>query len=106
MTREDQVFVADVMVTDSTWETVASNVISQPTSAIAGLKAITKIHKCRRLHEGQDFIPMTVEVHGAPRRDMDCFIRECAHLFHDGQLKDHLSLSFCIQSFRQKGRLR
>jgi len=34
-------------------------------------------------------------------RDMDRFIKECACLFHDKQSKNHLSLSFCIQFFKQ-----
>jgi hypothetical protein len=33
---------------------------------------------------------------------MDRFIRECAHIFHDKQLRGHLSLSFCIQFFKQR----
>jgi hypothetical protein len=45
---------------------------------------------------------MVMEMHNAPACDMDCFIRECAHLFHDRQLKSHLSLSFCIQFFKQR----
>jgi len=45
------------------------------------------------------FIPMAMEVHNA--QNMDCFIMECVHLFHDRQLGSHLSLSFCIQFFRQ-----
>jgi hypothetical protein len=36
----------------------------------------------------------------APMHDMDHFIRECAHLFHNRSLGDHLSLSFCIQFFK------
>ncbi len=44
---------------------------------------------------------MAMEVHGAPEHDMDCFIREYAHLFHDRQSRGHLSLSFCIQFFKQ-----
>jgi hypothetical protein len=35
-----------------------------------------------------------------PDHDMDNFIRECGHLFHDRQLGGHLSLSFCIQVFK------
>jgi hypothetical protein len=31
---------------------------------------------------------------------MDRFIRECACLFHNRPLGDHLSLSFCIQFFK------
>jgi hypothetical protein len=34
-------------------------------------------------------------------RDMNCFIKECAHLFHDKGSRGHLSLSFCIQFFKQ-----
>jgi hypothetical protein len=44
---------------------------------------------------------MAMEVHGASRCDMDCFIKECVHLFHNKQLKSHLSLFFCIQFFNQ-----
>jgi hypothetical protein len=62
---------------------MASNVISRPISVIAELKAIIKIPKCRRLHEGQNFVPMTMEVYGVTMCDMDRFIRECVHLFHD-----------------------
>jgi hypothetical protein len=47
------------------------------------LSAIARIHKYRGFHEGHHFIPMALEVHGAPGRDMDRFIKECAHLFHD-----------------------
>jgi hypothetical protein len=42
-----------------------------------------------------------MEVHGAPGCDMDHFIKECGCFFHNKKLKDHLSLSFCIQFFRQ-----
>ncbi len=55
----------------------------------------------KRFHEGYHFISMVMEVHGAPRCDMDRFIRECARLFHDRQSKSHLSLSFYIQLLRQ-----
>jgi len=89
------------MVINSTWEMVASNVISQPTSVVAKLSAIINIHKYKRFHEGQHFISMAMEVHGAPMHDMDCFFKECARLFHDRQLKNHLSLSFYIRNFRQ-----
>jgi hypothetical protein len=41
------------------------------------------------------------EVHGAFEHDMDHFSRECVHLFHDRRLGGHLSLSFCIQFFKQ-----
>jgi hypothetical protein len=45
---------------------------------------------------------MAMEVHNAPGHDMDHFIRECACLFHERWSGGHLSLSFCIQFFRQR----
>jgi len=65
------------------------------------LNVVAKMCKYKRLHEGHHFIPMAMKVHGAPRHDMDHFIKECARLFHDRQLRGHLSLYFCIQFFRQ-----
>ncbi len=62
---------------------------------------IVNIRKYRGFHGRHYFIPMAMEVLGAPRHDMDCFIKECACLFHDRQSKSHLSLSFCIQFFEQ-----
>jgi hypothetical protein len=44
---------------------------------------------------------MAMEVHGALGDDMDRFIKECVHLFHDRQSGGHLSLSLCIQFFKQ-----
>jgi hypothetical protein len=44
---------------------------------------------------------MAMEVHGAPRHDMDHFIKECTCLFHDRWSGGHLSLSFYIQFFKQ-----
>jgi hypothetical protein len=52
MTREDQIFIADVMVTNSTWEIVTLNVINQPTCATTEFSAIVKICKYRRFYEG------------------------------------------------------
>ncbi len=62
---------------------MALNVISQLVDAIAKLNAIAKIYKYRRFHERHHFIPMAMEVHGTLGCDMDCFIRECARLFHN-----------------------
>jgi hypothetical protein len=62
---------------------MVSSVINWLAGVVVELNVITKIHKYRRLHEGHHIIMMTMEVHGAPRRDMDRFIRECAHHFHD-----------------------
>jgi hypothetical protein len=97
MAQEVQVLIVDVVVIDPTWETVASNVISWLTSVTMKLSAITKIHKYKRFHEGHHFIPMAMEVHNAPKHDMDHFIKECARLFHDRWSRGHLSLSFFIQ---------
>ncbi len=44
---------------------------------------------------------MAMEVHDTFGRDMDCFIRESAHLFQDKCSKNHLSLSFCTQFLGQ-----
>jgi hypothetical protein len=90
-----------VVVTNPTQETLAMNVISQLASAIAKLSVITKICKYRRIHERHYFISMAMEVHGTPGHDMDHFNMYCAHLFHDRQSKGNLSLSFCIQFFKQ-----
>jgi len=80
---------------------VALNVISRPTSAIAKLNAIAKIYKYKGLQEGHHFILMALEVYNTPKHDMDHFSRECARLFHNRWSGGHLSLSFCIQFFRQ-----
>jgi hypothetical protein len=96
MIHEDQVFIADVMVTNPTRETMALNVITWLASVATKLSAIAKIRKYTGLQEGHHFIPMAMEVHGAPECDMDCFIKECACLFHNRQSGSHLSLSFCI----------
>jgi hypothetical protein len=77
------------------------SVINQLANATAKFTVVVKIHKYRGFHERHHFIPMAMEVHNTPRHDMDCFIREYAHLFHNRQSNDHLSLSFCIQFFKQ-----
>ncbi len=83
MTWKNQVFIINVVVTDLMQKTMASSVINQLVGADVKFNTIVKICKYRGLHEGHHFIPMAMEVHGAPGRDMDCFIKECAHLFHD-----------------------
>jgi hypothetical protein len=102
MTCEDQVFVFDVVATNSTQETMAMSVISQPIGAYVELNAIVKIHKYRRLHKGHHFILMAMEVHGTLECDMNSFIKECVHLFHNKWSGGHLSLYFCIQFFKQR----
>jgi hypothetical protein len=52
MTREDQVFIVDVVVIDLMLEMMALNVISQLIGVIAELSAIGKIHKYKRLQKG------------------------------------------------------
>jgi hypothetical protein len=81
---------------------MALSVINRPIGVVAELSAIVKIHKYIKLQEGHHFISMAMEVHGAPGRDMDCFIRECVRLFHNRRLGGHLSLSFCIHFLKQR----
>ncbi len=40
-------------------------------------------------------------MHSAHGHDMDRFIKECVRLFQDKGSRGHLSLSFCIQFFKQ-----
>ncbi len=89
-------FVANVVVIDLMWESMALNVINQPVGAVVKLSIIAKICKYKGFHEGHHFIPMVIEVHSTFECDMDHFIRECAHLFHNRRSGNHLSLSFCI----------
>jgi len=83
MTRKDQVFVTNVMVIDLTWKMVDSSGISKLANATAKFSTIVKIHKYRRLHERHHFIPMVMDMHIAPKRVMDHFIKDCVCLFHD-----------------------
>jgi hypothetical protein len=62
---------------------VASSVISGLVGADIEFSAIAKIYKYKGFHEGHHFILMAMEVHNALGCDMDRFIRECAHLFHN-----------------------
>ncbi len=94
-------FVANVVVTHLMQGMMTLSVISRLVGAIVELNAIANIHKYKRLHEGHHFILMAMEMHGAPWHDMDHFIKECARLFHDRWSGGHLSLSFCIQFFKQ-----
>jgi hypothetical protein len=61
---------------------MASNVISRSASAIVKFNIIVKIRKYKGLQERHHFILMAMELHGAPGRDMDPFIKECVCLFH------------------------
>ncbi len=74
------------MVTHLTWETMGTSVISQLLGAITKLNAIVKICKYKVFHEGDHFISMAMEVDNTLGHDMNHFIKECAHLFHDRQL--------------------
>ncbi len=53
---------------------MALNVITLLACAAMKFSAIIKIYKYRGLHEGHHFIMMAMEVHDAPRHDMDNFI--------------------------------
>ncbi len=89
------------MIIDVTQETAVMSVISQLTCVAVKLSVIVNIRKYREFHKGHHFISMAMEVHNARGCDMDCFIRKCACFFHDKQLRNHLSLYFCIQFFKQ-----
>jgi hypothetical protein len=54
---------------------MASSVISQPIGAVAKLNAIVKVRNYRRLRKRHHLIPMAMEVHNAPRRNMNRFIK-------------------------------
>jgi hypothetical protein len=77
------------------WETVVSSFISQLVGAIVELSTIVKIRKYKRFREGHHFIPMAMDVHGTPWRNMDHFIMECACLFH---IRRSLSFTFNFSS--------
>jgi hypothetical protein len=62
MTCEYQTFVANVMVINLTWETMAMDVINQLACAIAKLNAIVEIRKYRRFHDKHQFNLMEMEV--------------------------------------------
>ncbi len=89
-----------MVITNLKWEIVVSSVISRLAGVTVEHNDIVKIRKYRESYEGHHFILMAMEVHDAPKRDKDHFIRECARLFHNRQSRGHLSLSFCIQFFR------
>jgi len=52
MTREDYVFIANVVVIDPMWMTMALSVISWPTSVTMKLNAIVKIRKYKGFMRG------------------------------------------------------
>jgi hypothetical protein len=83
MIRKNYVFVANVVVIDTTWETMAMSVINRLACVATKLNTIVKIRKYRGFHKGHHFILMAMEVHSALKHDMYRFIKECAHLFHD-----------------------
>jgi hypothetical protein len=83
-------------VFDLTWEMVVMRVINWSEGAVLELNVIVKIRKYRGLYEGHHFISMAMKMHTTFGCDMDCFIKECAHFFHDKRSKDYLSLSFQV----------
>jgi hypothetical protein len=44
---------------------------------------------------------MAMEMHDVLERDMDRFIKKCAHLFHNQRSRIHLSLFSCIELLKQ-----
>jgi hypothetical protein len=85
-----------VVVTDLMWETMVSSFNSQLVGAIVELSTIVKIRKYKRFHERHHFIPMAMDVHGTPWRNMDHFIRECACLFQSRRSGD---IYLCLFTF-------
>ncbi len=77
------------------------SVISQLVGVVVKCSTVVKIHKYKGIHDQLHFIPMAMEVHGTLEHDLDRFIKECAHLFHNRQSRGHLFCSFCIQFFKQ-----
>jgi hypothetical protein len=98
MTREDQVFIFNVMVINLTWKTMSTNVNNQPVGVTTEHSTIVKIRKYGGLHKGHHFIPMGMEMHDVFRCDMDRFIKKCACLFHDRQSRDNF---FAFNFFKQ-----
>ncbi len=62
---------------------------------------LLKFASIKGFRRAPTFIPMAMEVHDTLGHDMDCFIKECVHLFHDRRSGGDLSLSFYIQYFKQ-----
>ncbi len=87
------------MVTYLIGKMVASSVSSRPLGTITKLSANINICKYRGLHEGHHFISMAMEVHDTLGHDMDCFIKECACIFHNRRSRGHLPLFFFAFSF-------
>ncbi|KAG6551070.1 hypothetical protein Mapa_007305 [Marchantia paleacea] len=99
---EDQVTVADVVVTDPTRDTVSEGVITHlPGWATSGAAA-AKVSKYRGMQRGHLFVPLALELYGAMDTDFDMFVRECARAYHTRRHGVSLSLASCIAYFRQR----
>jgi hypothetical protein len=68
------------------------------TIAATEFSVIAKICKYKKFHEAHHIILMAMEVHGALRHNMDCFIKECARFFKKEDLKIIYSC-FCVFNF-------
>ncbi len=79
-------FVVNVMDINLTQKTTITNVIS----VVVKPSVIVKICKYKRFHEGHHFIPMAIKVCIAFKHNMDNFIKECVHLFHNRQLRSFI----------------
>jgi hypothetical protein len=75
--------MANMVVTNPMWETMATSVNSQPIGLAMELNATNKICKYRKFHEEHHFIPMAMEVHNPSGHDKDHFIMECVYIFHN-----------------------
>jgi hypothetical protein len=64
---------------------MVASVISQLIGVATEFSTIIKIYKYKRLHKRHHFILMAMEMHSAPKHDMDHFIKECVCLFHNKQ---------------------
>ncbi len=80
---------------------MTTSIITRLVGTIAKLNSNSKIHKYRKFHEKHHFILVAMEVYGTFGHDMDHFIKKCVCLFHDLRSKGDLSLSFCVQFFKQ-----
>ncbi|KAG6542682.1 hypothetical protein Mapa_015917 [Marchantia paleacea] len=101
LVREDQVTVADVVVTDPTRDTVSEGVITHPPGWAASGAAV-KVSKYRGMQRGHLFVPLALELYGAMDTDFDMFVRECARAYHTRRHVVSLSLAYLIAYFRQR----
>jgi len=76
---------------------MVSSVIIRLAGVVTKFNTIAKIRKYKKFHEEHHFIPMVMEVHNALGRDVDHFIRECAHFF---MIDDQHFIYPCLFAFK------